>query len=250
MPINKSYRLCYWTSEFYRHCTIYLREVSFISRREPSGNITFENITMDETFQSRFKKGIVNVNAIDKVQKGTEQVLRFNISVRNGSISRLTICTWHSIGIVSLTKPEITILCDRWLNYSINIEGERINLTNNMYWCKPDNRIEQCTKVISGRECIVPNINPPSRLKGNVDFCYYTGTSIINTDYIADYNLKTMPFIDQNDYIDFYIIDSEEVKIGNEYPIRSEDAFGNDVGVPDILYRLNYTEELYDLSNR
>lgn len=239
MPINKSYRLCYWTDEFYRHCTIYLRGISFIPLNK---NMTiFGNITMNEELQARFRKGIVNINAMDKMQKGAEQILRLNISARNGSLSRLTICTWHSIGIISLTKPEITIHCDRWLNYTFDVEGNQINLTNNMYWCEQENKIEQCTKVMNRRECIVPNANPPSRLKDKVDFCYYTGTSILNGDYVAEYNLNTMPFIDQRDYINFYIIDSELIKIDDEYPIRNEDAFGRDVGIPDILYKLNYT---------
>ena len=111
-------------------------------------------------------------------------------------------------------------------------------------WCKPENKIEQCAKVINERRCVTPNISPPSRLKSKVDFCYYTGNSIFNSDYIAEYNLKTMPFIDKLDYINFYIIDMEGVKIGNEYPLSTEDAFGNDVGIKDILYQVNYASHI------
>lgn len=240
MPINKSYRLCYWTDEFYRQCTIYLRSVSFVPLNK---NMTiFKNITMNEELQSRFRKGAINIATMDKMQKGTEQILRLNISAKNGSLSRINICTWHSIGIIRLIKPEIAISCDeRWLNYTFDIEGNQVNLTNNMYWCKPENKIEQCTQVTNRRECIVPNISPPSRLKNKVDFCYYTGESIFNDNYIAEYRLETMPFINQLDYINFYIVDMELIKDGSEYPVRTEDTFGNDVGIKDILYQLNYT---------
>ena len=64
----------------------------------------------------------------------------------------------------------------------------------------------------------------------------------MNDDYIAEYKLTSMPFIDQLDYINFYILDHEEIKDGSEYPVKMEDAFGNDVGIPDILFKYNYTK--------
>ena len=245
MPINKSYRMCYNTGEYYRHCSINLRGASkacvlFNESDKKRPCLSYANITMDASFQSRFKKGNITINSPDKIQKDAEQILRLNISSRNGSLSRLTICTWHSIGIIKLVKPEITIHCNRWLNYTFDIEGNQVNLTNNIYWCEPENRIEQCAKVINKKECVIPNIIPPSRLKDKVDYCYYTGTSIIDSDYIAEYNLETMPFINQNDYINFYIVDMEEIKLGSDYPVRTEDSSGNDVGIKDILYVLNY----------
>lgn len=229
MPINKSYRICYWTDEYYRGCSIYLRSNSF------------NNITMLEQFSLKNIKGKINIHPIDKLEKGKEQKLRLNISVINGTLSNLIICTWHSVGIIDVIKPEIGILCNRWLNYTYDIEGNRINLTNNLYWCESENKIENCQKIIDKTQCISPNIAPPSRLKDSVDFCYYTGQSIQDSDYIAEYDAKTMEFIDPLDYINFYIIDKELVKIGNEHNLEHTDAEGNDAGIADILYRLNYT---------
>lgn len=243
MPINKTYQICFWNDNYYRQCHIYTKYFSSIVASKIGKNITYKNITMDEHFTLENLKGKIEISTKDKLQVGQEQKIRLKISVQNGTFSNLLMCTWHSVGIVSMAKPEITLYCSKaWLNYTFNAEGQQVNLTNYRYWCQPTNTFANCKAIEYGDNCIQPNIKTPPRLKDKADFCYYTGRTITNGDYIAEYDVKTMPFIDQLDYINFYIVDEELTKINGEYDLHDTDYEGKDVGIPDILYQLNYTK--------
>ena len=224
MPYNISYRFCYWSENYYRQCKIYNYGVT--------SNLTI----IGETPLEEAQKAAVSITSLDKIKEGESQIIRLNISARDGTIKRIGICTYHSVGIVYVNKPDINLRCPEWLNYTIQ-EGEQINFTDGRYWCRADDKIEHCDKIIANM-CIQPNMAVPKRLKS--DFCYYTGETLKNNDYIAELQIQSMDFVSPADYINFYIIDKELGKGSFGYDFYDSYNDG-DVGAPDILYKLNFT---------
>lgn len=242
MPINKTYRFCYWTDKHYMECDIFDRGLSSIKITPPKQkNASYKNITMLGQFFENNVKGIIKVSSFDEILNGKTQTIRLNISAVNGTLKRLAICNSYTLGIIYATNPEAEIFCPEWLNYTYDDDKHQINLTNNKYWCREKDQFETCSQIINENRCIVSNVNAPDRLKKERVNCFYNGISLENNDYIATYEIKTMDFINQLDYIKFYIIDRELAKRESRYDFYDSGENGEDNGIPDYLFQLNYT---------
>src|SRR3990167_5570355 len=99
-------------------------------------------MTMRGRFYSDNLKGKVEISSLDKLHKGIEQDIRINISVRNGTMKKLEICTKHTVGVIYIIKPEIELKCSNWQNFTKDDNGNQVNLTNNIYFCPQTNSLQ------------------------------------------------------------------------------------------------------------
>ena len=133
MPINKTYRFCYWTDRHYKECDIYDRGLSNIRLSPPQQkNASYRNLTMLGQFFDNNVKGTIQVSSFDEILKGKEQTIRLNISVANGTLKRLTICNSHTLGVIHSFHKQAEIFCSKWLNYTYDDNKKQVNLTSNM----------------------------------------------------------------------------------------------------------------------
>jgi len=232
IPINKSFRFCYWNGDFYRRCDILSRSYSF-------KNLTLENPM--GVFEEQDRKAKIELATEDKLSAGDAQRLKFNISATNGTLARLSFCTYHTTGFISLSVPAYTTMCgSNWNNFTYDPDGNRINLTYPYYWCMDQNLLQSCSEV-SHEKCIVSNMQKPSRLKDKVDKCFYTGQSIRNDSYLLEIDVETGYYMNYLDYLKLYILDQQLTMLEDgSYDFKAEDEFGNDHAIPDFEYTLKY----------
>ena len=234
LPINKTFTLCFWNGDNYRSCDIYDRSYSF------------RNLTLDDgIFENTARKGKINITSLNPLEKDRAYKLIFNISSKDGTLKRLSVCTFHTTGIIYVALPDSKVECNMgWNNYTFDVNGNKINLTNNFYYCESQQRFEYCSKKIDN-DCIIPNLNVPSRLKDAADQCFYTGQYLQNNNYILELETKTMKYIDGRDYIRLFIVDGELTrKDDGTYDILTEGNNNEDNGIKDIEFKLWFEDDI------
>lgn len=232
IPQNKTFAFFYWNDDYYPNADFFAKSWSF-------KNFTISGKGMG-TLEKDFKKGKISVKSEGILEKEKINNITLNVTAVNGSVKRLSFCIYHTLGIISIKNPSMTIECNGyWHNWTYDLEGNKINLTDiseNLYWCANLNRVEYCSKTYENI-CYVPTMNTPRRLIDKVDLCFYTGKTLKeNNSYLLPLEIKTMKYFSETDYLEVYVLDQELQIYNNEYAY--EDTEGNDVGIEDYVSKI------------
>lgn len=233
IPLDNFYIIYFWNDDYYTAKTILNKE-------------SYQTLT----FQKERKKGKPEVNFIDEIDKGK---LYLNVS-SNYSIQSLSFCIKKSIGFLYVQPEKLIRRCEqgKWLNYSQYFpeNDSYVSYPENVYRCGDVENIEYCTETF-GNECFLPSkISIPERHKGT-DYCFYTGEVISNSNYLLELNVKTIPQIDEKDYIEVCLMDGERSKTTEEECSRKDYEYmcwlakhtsieGKDLGIKDQCWTFQY----------
>lgn len=210
----------------------------------------YKDILPEEKAQnkSKFTCDMVKFGNITVIHEGeiksTRDQITLNISTGDWFYKTGMCFAWTS-GILDVGLKDQFVFCDSgsWKNWS-SYDAEKRKFTylpKGKYLCGED-QYQECIYV-DGSKCKIENEEIPSRFKGKVDSCVYTGKTIHNqtVQFVLDIQSD---FKDRLDYIDIYIYDRDRRKNPNtgEWEWVSE-LDGKDIGSPDAIYRINYQEE-------
>lgn len=141
----------------------------------------------------------------------TMNSITLNLS-SNDWFYRVGLCFAWTVGIIDVQVPSQTIQCSSgsWKNYSdYNATSKTYTwLPNATYYCDSYG-LEKCENV-NTNTCKVLNEEIPSRFKGKVDSCFYTGKTITpDSSLVLTFNVKTDNYKDSLDQLTIYVYDKD-----------------------------------------
>lgn len=173
----------------------------------------------------------------DKLSK-----ISLNISTDN-NLKHLTICSSHTIGILSVNLLNNQIICDTgsWRNWTeINFTTKTpIFLENNTYVCS--NSLDwktQCSKV-ERNICYYKGMTILNKLKNKADVCWYIGKNLKNSSILIDFQIDILN-LNSYDELEFYILDQDTRIINNQEELLYETNI--DLGSQTFKYLIKNNE--------
>lgn len=208
------------------------------------------------TTYSIFGARIDEYRTISKMVKITEDVeithtgsikdnnIEINITPLDGVLWELDLCFQYTFGILDVELFTFVKECTKgaWKNYSHynSTTKEYTWLDDGFYLCGQD-ELRECGNVIN-QYCTLAYMSVPSRLSTKVDKCYQIAKTLLaNETFSTKLDVSTVLYVSDDDYLNIYIMDREDTKQANgKYIYSSSDLEGNDVGLKDIIYKINY----------
>lgn len=235
-------------------------------------NTQYEIYFWNENHYLQYCPAILNKGEINKTLKISCALLKFGDlkvghegSIEGGTIElnissedhlrRLGICLSWSAGITTAKLKNNRIDCPKgnWLNYSCYYPPNATSkepfycwLPENKYQCNylafGEKTQEETCETVERNTCFPPEMpygQEPIRLKNEVDICYNTGKSLLNSSELFEIEVKTNDQLSCGfDYLKVFILDKERYRNGNNYIFGYENNLYQDIGREDLIYEI------------
>lgn len=183
------------------------------------------------------KIGTLNVNYLGSIES---KFISLNISAID-TFKDLTICESHTIGIIRVNM--LGLYCSYWNNIYGFQEFQYFNKTKYYMPIYYPNNLRICgdwslnCKIFENSRCFIDESSTPNRLKNKVDTCWEIKKDLKDSGLSIQFNLDTFN-TNQNDKIEFYILDKESRLIDGNLTklneINSENTWV-DIGAKDKI---------------
>jgi len=179
-----------------------------------------------------------------------ENVIKFNITVKDDWWQKLSIAIAWSPGIINVyQRGGEEIMCDRgeWKNYT------DFNASSNLYTWTPKHyyvcgtcqngeceKSEKCISVEKNK-CEPFSTLVPNRFLGKVDKVQYFAKNLHNESYEVTFHIKTLENKNSLDFVEFIFYDKEKRFDPQENLWRyMSEKDGINLGGEDFRYRIDY----------